>query len=51
MTNLNTETARAQRYIEYLKAKRYREYLLGLTYIPPQDLSLYESAYKKLSHR
>ena len=35
---------------EAAKAQRYKEYLLGWAYIPPQDLPLYESAYKK-SHQ
>ena len=36
---------------EAAKAQRYKEYLLGWAYIPPQDLPLYESAYKKWSHQ
>ena len=36
---------------EAAKVERYRQYLLGWAYIPPQDLPLYESTYKKWSHQ
>ena len=35
--------------IDLKMAERYRLYLLGWAYIPYQDLTKYEKAYKKVS--
>lgn len=37
--------------VKFAKAKRFREYLLGMAYIPLQDLPNYERAYKEVNNK